>query len=223
MNFSEKAERSREIIMSTVEKYNSEKLGVLFTGGKDSIVTLHLIRQMFGGNVPFKVIWIDTSVKFPENKAFVEKMKKLWQLKLYTFKNEDALKDIQIAHNRDLCCKHLKTEPLMMAVRALGLKALITGERQDEDHNRYAETNLSEWPESLHIKINPIKHFSAEDVWNYIENYHVPYCSLYQKGYGSLDCMPCAGTVDSMNVNESLAVSEDRDDIKRKLKSLGYL
>jgi len=223
VNLSEKAERSREIIMSAVEKYNSENLGVLFTGGKDSIVTLHLIRQMFGGNVPFKVVWIDTSVKFPENNAFVEKMKKLWQLKLYTFKNENALRDIQIAHNRDLCCKLLKTEPLMMAVRALGLKALITGERQDEDNNRYAETYCSEWPESSHIKINPIKHFSADDVWDYIANYHVPYCSLYQQGYYSLDCMPCSQPDDSMNVNGSLAVSEDREDIMRKLRSLGYL
>jgi len=223
VTFYDKTAQSKKIIMSAVEKYNSENLGVLFTGGKGSTVILHLIRQMFKGNVPFKVIWIDTSVTLHENNAFVAKMKKLWKLQLYTLKNNDALRDIQIAQNRELCCRLLKMEPLMIAFKELGLKALVTGERQGEEHARYLETDCTEWPASSHTTINPIKHFSAEDVWNYINTYHVPCCSLYKKGYSSLECIPCAGPVNSVNRDERLQISEDRENTIRNLKSLGYL
>jgi phosphoadenosine phosphosulfate reductase len=220
---SEKTEQSIEIIKAAVESFSSESIGVLFTGGKSSTVTLHLIRQIFGGYVPFKVIWIDTSVYFPEHTAFVEKLKKIWQLKFFTFKNETALREIQLAHNKDLCCRLLKTEPLMMAVRELGIKALITDGRLDEDHVRHDETVFSESASPSHIRVEPIKNFREEDIRDYIENYHVPYCSLYQKGYQLLDCMPCSESSQHMSVDKSPTTTEDREDIMRNLRSLGYL
>ncbi len=63
--------------MDVISRFNPERVGEGFTGGKDSMLVLHLIRDVCSGSVTFKVIRIDTSVKFSEDTAFVEKMKKL--------------------------------------------------------------------------------------------------------------------------------------------------
>jgi len=39
--------------------------------------------------------------------------------------------------------------------------------------------------------LNPIIHWSDEDVWNYIKSRNLPYCSLYDEGYKRLGCIGC--------------------------------
>ncbi len=217
-----KIEKSKEVILNVLNRFNPERVGVGFTGDKDSTLVLHLIRDICGGGVPFKVIRIDTSVKFPENTAFVEKMKKLWHLELFIFRNEDALRYLEVAQDKEFCCQLLKTEPLKTAIKTLGLEALITGVRWDENPVRVAETYFSERTEPDHIRVHPILHFREKDVWGYIEDFHVPHCSLYQKGYRSLGCMPCTKPSENSDGTERLGTSKDQEEIMDKLRRLGY-
>ena len=39
--------------------------------------------------------------------------------------------------------------------------------------------------------LNPIIDWSNEDVWEFIREYNVPYCKLYDKGYTRLGCIGC--------------------------------
>ena len=39
--------------------------------------------------------------------------------------------------------------------------------------------------------LNPIIDWSNEDVWEFIHEYNIPYCKLYDKGYKRLGCIGC--------------------------------
>lgn len=39
--------------------------------------------------------------------------------------------------------------------------------------------------------VNPIIDWSNEDVWEFIKEYNIPYCKLYDEGYKRLGCIGC--------------------------------
>ncbi|MBI4849264.1 MAG: phosphoadenosine phosphosulfate reductase family protein [Nitrospirae bacterium] len=211
----EKVSKSKKVISEVTGKFDHQKIGVIFSGDKDSTMLLHLIRDVCGGRVPFRVIKIGTTVEFPEVTAFTEKMRKLWHLDLYSFSNEIVARCLVAGEDRDICCQRLKTEPLETAVKSLGLDVLITSVRDDGNEGAY----LLKWSDSQRASIHPMLHFEEKDVSDYIEELHVPLCSLYRKGYRSLDCIPCTALPEDKNE----AVSEDMEEIKANLRSLGYL
>ena len=45
--------------------------------------------------------------------------------------------------------------------------------------------------------VNPIIDWTDEDVWEFIREYNIPYCKLYDEGYKRLGCIGCPmGTVE---------------------------
>ena len=56
--------------------------------------------------------------------------------------------------------------------------------------------HLIEW-DSQHdlLKINPLIHWSEEEVWSYIKSNRVPYNRLHDKGFPSIGCEPCTRAV----------------------------
>src|SRR5437773_2304842 len=74
------------------EAYASfERLGFLWSIGKDSTVLLWLVRKAFFGHIPFPVIHVDTTLKFPEMIEFRDKLALDWGLQLVTSRNDEAL------------------------------------------------------------------------------------------------------------------------------------
>jgi len=208
----EKACKAKEVLLDITGKFDPKKTGVIFSGDKDSTMLLHLIREVSGRKVPFRVVKIDTTVEFPEVAAFTEKIKKLWRLELHSFSNEIASRHLVAGQDRDTCCRLLKSEPFKTAVKSLGLDVIITSVREDKN------TGLK-WPGSQHTIINPVLHFEENDVSDYLEEFNVPFCSLYKRGYRLLDCIPCA----ELSGDKSETASEDMEEIKANLRSLGYL
>jgi phosphoadenosine phosphosulfate reductase len=45
------------------------------------------------------------------------------------------------------------------------------------------------------VKINPLAHWSKQDVWRYILENNVPYNPLHDQGYPSIGCWPCTRSV----------------------------
>ena len=67
------------------EAYNRlERLGMLWSLGKDSNVMLWLARKAFYGHVPFPVVHVDTEKKFAEMYEFRDHFSKEWDLNLVT-------------------------------------------------------------------------------------------------------------------------------------------
>src|SRR6266853_1162541 len=88
-----------------------EKLGLLWSIGKDKDVLVWLARKAFFGRVPFPAIHIDTSYKLPEMIRFRERMAREWGLELIVGRNHAALADgMNHTRGRVACCTALKTE-----------------------------------------------------------------------------------------------------------------
>lgn len=211
---------SEDIIKEAHNRFG-EKIAIAFTGGKDSTVLLDLVRKTFNGTIPFKVINIDTSAEFPEIIDFRDKLKEVWGFDLKIYSNKEAIKSIVIAENRQECCNSLKTIPIKNAIKDLSLKGLMTGIRKDEQAARSGEIYFSKREHPHHYRIHPILHFTETDIWNYIKLNNLPFCSLYEQGYRSIDCMPCTKKGQAGDA-ERAGRSEEKEAVMDRLRDLGY-
>jgi len=95
--------------------------------------------------------------------------------------------------DRKECCFIRKVEPLKRALS--GSSIWITGLRAEQSPSR-KDLALIEWDEANKIiKYNPLLHWSAEEVWEYIKKNRVPYNELYDKGFVSIGCAPCTRAI----------------------------
>jgi phosphoadenosine phosphosulfate reductase len=96
--------------------------------------------------------------------------------------------------NRRECCGIRKVEPLNRALS--GLDAWITGIRSDQGVTR-EEAKMIE-VDVAHggiIKINPLAHWSQDQIWDYVKEHNLPYNRLFDRGYTSIGCEPCTRPV----------------------------
>ena len=95
--------------------------------------------------------------------------------------------------HRKRCCELRKVKPLQRALSTTD--GWICGLRREQSPTR-KELDLLEW-DDLHgiYKINPIAHWSEEQVWEYIKQENVPYSDLYANGFRSIGCEPCTRAV----------------------------
>ncbi len=217
---SEKVAKSKEVLQEALERF-SGKIALAWTGGKDSTTTMHLVRAISGGRVPIPVLNIDTSVKFKEIYEFRDKLAEEWALDLRIERNDEALKEITIAANKEECCLRLKAEVVARALTKYGWEALITGLRWDEQPDRAQIEYFVPYDTPPHVRVQPILHFTEMDVWQYIKNNQVPYCSLYKKGYRSLGCEPCT-RLGQAGRNERAGRNQTKEEIMKRLRAMGY-
>jgi len=203
-----------------------KKLALLWSIGKDSTTLLWLARKAFFGKLPFPVMHIDTSYKFPEIYAFREKYVKEFGLQLVIGRNEEALAAGMGPDHSDklACCSALKTDALKQSIAENGFEALLLGIRRDEHGIRAKERYFSprdeefKWdyknqPPELwdqfksssadrtHLRVHPLLHWTEYDIWCYVRREEMPVCPLYfakgGKRFRSIGCLPCCGPIDS--------------------------
>jgi len=206
--------------------YRFKKIALLWSVGKDSTTLLWLIRKSFFGEIPFPVIHIDTSYKFPEMYVFRDRMAKEWGFNLLVARNNIKLVE-GLVPNKGLkldCCTELKTNALKSILQENGFEALFVGIRRDEHGIRAKERYFSTrddqfawnyqtqsaeiWDqyqsflqEDEHCRIHPLLHFSEVDIWRYIRRENIPVVNLYfsKNGhrYRSIGCAPCCSPIAS--------------------------
>ena len=185
--------KSIYLIREAYRKFKDD-LAILVSWGKDSTTMLYLVKKAFFGEVPIKVLHIDTSYKFKEIYEFRDKLAKEWNLNLIIAKNEEALKQgMNPDKGRFKCCNALKTEALKQAIKKYNLKALLAAIRRDEHGIRAKERyvsfrdknfywnyknqppefwdffNIFEFKEEgEHLRIHPLLHWREIDIWEYI-------------------------------------------------------
>lgn len=64
-----KVQLTKQRIREWVHKYGEDGVYVSFSGGKDSTVLLHLVREMYGDAIPG--VFVDTGLEYPEIREFV--------------------------------------------------------------------------------------------------------------------------------------------------------
>lgn len=157
-----------------------------WSGGKDSTVLLHIVKNMYKG-LPIPVVFIDSRMEFKEVSEFIIDITRLWNIPLLKvlFEPEDVV----------LIKKSNTIEEKKQQVRR-AVKRCI---QQIRKKHRYAiYLNGVRWYEGYHCKeyvrevdgikfLHPLLHFTDEDIWRYIQFYNVPYVKLYDEGYKHLE------------------------------------
>jgi sulfate adenylyltransferase subunit 2 len=178
---------------------------MLYSIGKDSSVMLRLAQKAFyPGKIPFPLLHIDTSYKFPEMLEFRDRYAAEIGAQLIVHTNRKALDEgaNPYALGTQRCCGLLKTRALLDALAAGDFDAAFGGARRDEEKSRAKERVYSfrdpsgQWdprnqrPElwSLYngrhnqgesIRIFPLSNWTELDVWLYIEAEKIPIVPLY--------------------------------------------
>jgi sulfate adenylyltransferase subunit 2 len=180
-----------------------ERPVILFSGGKDSIVMLHLARKAFApAGVPFSLLHVDTGHNFPEVLDYRDATVNRLGLRLEVASVEEYIADGRLRERSDGTRNPLQTIPLLDAINGHRFDAVFGGGRRDEERARAKERIFSlrdefgQWdprnqrPElwSLyngkhrpgeHVRVFPLSNWTELDVWNYIEREQIPLPSIY--------------------------------------------
>lgn len=226
ISLDDKVSLSKERLKSILENLGVGRVGVAWTGGKDSTTVLHLWREVIEehhGHGPddLRAINLDTGFKFPEILAFRDKLAAAWGVNVHVFRSDQVSSDVFGSHSKVDCCRILKIEPLKHAIRTLGLAALLSGVRADEHEVRADRTWREERIDPDYLLVHPLLHWSEMDVWAYHMSRGLPYCSLYDHGYRSLGCHPCT-TLPQAGGDERSGRCAEKEDQMKVLQSLGY-
>ena len=224
MTLLQKVKKSQEILKKTAEKWDHKTVAVAWTGGKDSTVIIDLVRRTFNNTVPFRVMFNDSTIEFPEIYDFVRRYQKEWSLDLLWIKHvkEDleAYEKANNPENKMEIMRIAKINALNYAIAEYDLDVFISGIRWDEHEARSKEKYFS--PRKTNTRVHPILHFTVDDIWKYIKMYNVPYVNLYDKGYKSLGEAPFTHPVFDKNADERAGREATKEKVMKRLRDLGY-
>jgi len=133
-----------------------------------------------------EVIFLDTGFHFPETLAYVERLRKRYDLNLVVTHPEVPLDEFPCGSPR--CCELRKVVPLAKALRGHG--AWITGLKRVDTPER-AEAPVIAWDPSRNmVKVNPVAAWDDDDVDAYVAAHDLPRHPLNYVGYVSIGCAP---------------------------------
>ncbi|MGF1428779.1 sulfate adenylyltransferase subunit CysD [Kitasatospora sp. LaBMicrA B282] len=180
-----------------------ERPVILFSGGKDSIVMLHLALKAFApAPVPFALLHVDTGHNFPEVIAYRDRTVAEHGLRLHVASVQQFIDDGRLRERPDGTRNPLQTVPLLDAIETGKFDAVFGGGRRDEEKARAKERVFSlrdefgAWdprrqrPElwSLyngrhavgeHVRVFPLSNWTELDVWQYIERENIELPEIY--------------------------------------------
>jgi sulfate adenylyltransferase subunit 2 len=180
-----------------------ERPCLLFSGGKDSAVLLHLAEKSFRpARIPFAVMHVDTGHNFPEVLAFRDARGAELGVQIIVASVPEAIDRGLVAEEPGGSRNRIQTPVLLDAVEKYRFNALFGGARRDEEKARAKERVFSfrdefgQWdpknqrPElwSLYngrvhlgesIRVFPLSNWTELDVWQYIAREGVALPTIY--------------------------------------------
>ncbi|BBX86706.1 sulfate adenylyltransferase subunit CysD [Mycolicibacterium aubagnense] len=179
-----------------------ERPVLLFSGGKDSIVMLHLAIKAFApGRLPFPVMHVDTGHNFEEVIATRDALVEKHNLRLVVASVQDDIDAGRVVDNGP-SRNPLQTVSLLRGIRENKFDAAFGGARRDEEKARAKERVFSfrdefgQWdpknqrPElwnlyngrhrkGEHIRVFPLSNWTEYDIWAYIGAEEIALPSIY--------------------------------------------
>ncbi len=178
---------------------------ILFSGGKDSIVIVHLAIKAFKpGKMPFPLLHIDTGHNFEETIVFRDQLVQKNNLNLIIGDVEQAIQSGMVIEEKGPLASRngLQTAVLLDEIEKGEFDVAIGGARRDEEKARAKERFLShrdefgQWdpknqrPElwsifnarkkpGEHFRAFPISNWTELDIWQYIQEENIELPSLY--------------------------------------------
>ncbi len=182
-----------------------EKKVILFSGGKDSIVLVHLAKKAFWpAKMPFSLMHIDTGHNFEETLKFRDDLARELGVGLIVKYVQDSIDKGRVTEEKGVNASRNKAQSvtLLDAIDDLSIDVAIGGGRRDEEKARAKERFFShrnefgQWdpknqrPElwnifnghkniGEHFRVFPISNWTELDVWQYIFSEQINLPDLY--------------------------------------------
>ena len=182
-----------------------ENPGLLFSGGKDSIVMAHLAAKAFHpARIPFPLVHIDTGHNFAETIEFRDQFVRDYGARLIIGSVQDSIDaGTAIEETGPTASRNaIQTVTLLETIEKYEFDALLGGGRRDEEKARAKERFFShrdafgQWapknqrPELWNIfngrkhygenfRVFPLSNWTEMDVWQYIRQEEIPLPNLY--------------------------------------------
>jgi sulfate adenylyltransferase subunit 2 len=218
---------------------------MLYSIGKDSSVMLRLAQKaFFPGKIPFPLLHIDTSYKFPEMIQFRDWYAGQIDAELIVHQNREALDAgaNPFSLGTQKCCGLLKTKSLLDALAEGGFDAAFGGARRDEEKSRAKERIYSfrdaqgQWdpknqrPELWNIfnsridkgesiRVFPLSNWTELDIWLYIHAEKIPIVPLYFAR--EHEAVIRSGSIVLRYPGDQLLPGEQTEIVKCRMRSLG--
>lgn len=182
-----------------------EHPALLFSGGKDSIVMVHLAKKAFWpAKFPFPLLHIDTGHNFEETLVFRDELVKKLDAELIVGSVQESIDKGRAVEERGYNASRnlLQTVTLLDAIERNKIDAALGGGRRDEEKARAKERFFShrdefgQWdpknqrPElwnifngrknmGEHFRVFPLSNWTEMDIWQYIYLDQIDIPSLY--------------------------------------------
>jgi sulfate adenylyltransferase subunit 2 len=176
---------------------------ILFSGGKDSTLLLHLaVKAFWPAPVPFPLLHVDTGHNFGEVIEFRDRVVARYGLRLVVAHVQEWIDDGRLTERPDGTRNPLQTIPLLDTITSNRFDAVFGGGRRDEERARAKERIFSlrngfgQWdprrqrPElwnlyngrhrpGEHVRVFPLSNWTELDVWRYIDREGIDLPSIY--------------------------------------------
>lgn len=169
-----------------------DRVGILFSGGKDSVVVFELARRAFApATVPFELLHVDTGHNFPEVIDFRDRLVEESGARLHVARVQDWIDRGDLQERPDGTRNPLQSVPLVETIAEREYDAVCGGARRDEERARAKERIFSirdsfggwdprrQRPElwdlynggkmaGENVRVFPISNWTESDIWEYI-------------------------------------------------------
>lgn len=180
-----------------------DKVGILFSGGKDSVVVFELARRAFApATVPFELLHVDTGHNFPEVIDFHDRLVEESGARLHVARVQDWIDRGDLQERPDGTRNPLQSVPLVETIAEREYDAVCGGARRDEERARAKERIFSirdsfggwdprrQRPElwdlynggkmaGENVRVFPISNWTESDIWEYIGARELELPSIY--------------------------------------------
>jgi phosphoadenosine phosphosulfate reductase len=191
----EKEKEAIDFLKKVIEKFDLPVV-VSISGGKDSTVALWLARKV---DRNIKVIYMNTTLDFPETVEYVHRLKREWNLNFIEIFPEHSFLDLAKklgppSSMMPWCCQTQKFAPFSKYLNEHYPKGVISieGLRRFESEKRMNYKRISVNRAIPRKKaVCPILNWTMLDVWLYIFWKKLPFNPIYNYGYERIGCWAC--------------------------------
>jgi len=224
MTLEEKISKTEEVWKETKVGLGFEKMGVGFTGRKDSSCMTHILLRLAkreGWKKLPTFFFIDHGAHFKKVLQHLKKLEKKWEIKIVRIQDERLTKRYNEEKNRMKKREILwgtKIALLDKTIRDNKWRAMVSSIRWDESEARKEEEYFSE--RKGHLRIHPMLHWTEDDIWKYIRENKILYNPMYDQGFRSIG--EKGFTKKSGKGDERSGRDQVKEQVMTELRSMGY-
>ncbi len=188
---------AQDILCALCDGQQAVPYALVSSFGAESAVLLHMVSEI---NRDWPIIFIDTMMLFPETLTYQSEL--ALKFGLTNIQHHRAGPQTVTRHDPtamlhqsdpDTCCRIRKTDVLTASLRPYS--GWITGRKRHQAQTRGHLPLYEVDPIIAGIKINPLAHWTGQDVAAYFQAHDLPRHPLVARGYPSIGCTPCTSPV----------------------------